>query len=52
MDNFKNISIPPKEEKIHWTKKNDNHKHELTLITRYNQNFYWRCDNALEVFSF
>ena len=52
MDNFKNISIPSKEEKIPWTNKNDNHKHELTLITRNNQNFYWRCDKCLRSFSY
>ena len=35
MDNFKNISTPSKnEEKISWAKKNNNHKHELTLIKR------------------
>jgi hypothetical protein len=52
MDNFKNISIPPKEEKIPWTKKNDNHKHELTLIERNNKNFYWRCDKCLNSFAY
>ena len=32
--------------------KNDNHKHELTYIARYNKNFYWRCDKCLNSFTY